>query len=118
MLFEDTRPPLQLVPQTEDVDEVREWLNQYAENPVGIEGVVIKGRSSRYVPGRREWMKLRIRDTVEAVVAGVTGSISAPERLVLAIYDDTGAFVFADTTTELNNRQRVEVAQLLEEPTI
>lgn len=117
MLLEDAKPPLQLVPQTTDVDQAREWLTQYADNPVGIEGVVIKGRSTRYVPGKREWLKLRIRDTVEAVVAGVVGPISAPERLILALYDEAGGLAFAGTTTELNTRQRAEVAQLLEEPT-
>lgn len=117
MLFEDARPPLQLVPQTADVDEAREWLTQYAESSVGIDGVVIKGRTTRYASGKREWLKLRNRDTVEAVVAEVTGSITAPERLILALYDEAGGLAFAGTTTELNTRQRAQVGQLLEEPT-
>ena len=115
-LLNDMRPPIQLVPQTPEVDEAREWLTQYTDSPVGIEGLVIKGRSSRYIPGKREWLKLRIRDTVEAIVAGVTGSVSAPERLVLALHDAAGELAFADTTGELNAKQRTEVAQLLEEP--
>ena len=107
-------PPIQLVPQTEDADEARAWLAEYAENPVGIEGVVVKGRSSSYLPGRREWAKLRLRDTVEAVVAGVTGSVDSPERLVLALVDDGGTLAFAGTSTELDRGQRAEVATLIE----
>lgn len=114
-LMDGVRPPLQLVPQTDDADEAREWLAEYAENPVGIEGVVVKGRSSRYLPGRREWAKLRLRDTVEAIVAGVTGSLGSPERLVLAVVGDGGTLVFAGTSTELDRAQRAEVASLLEE---
>ena len=117
MLLDDARPPLQLVPQTVDVDEAREWLTQYTDNPVGIEGVVVKGRSTRYAPGKREWLKVRIRDTVEAIVAGVIGPLSAPERLILARFGEGGGLDFAGTTTELNTRQRAEIGQLLEEPT-
>jgi ATP-dependent DNA ligase len=116
-LLDGIRPPLQLVPQTEDADEAREWLAEYAENPVGIEGVVIKGRSSTYLPGRREWAKLRTRDTVEAVVAGVTGSPASPaspDRLVLAVVGEDGLLTFAGTTTELDRAQRGEVGGLLE----
>ncbi|REK72467.1 ATP-dependent DNA ligase [Aeromicrobium endophyticum] len=108
-------PPLQLVPQTDDADEARAWLAEYAENPVGIEGVVVKGRTSTYLSGRREWAKLRIRDTVEAVVAGVTGSPAAPDRLVLALAEEGGGLAFAGTTTELDRHQRAEVVALLED---
>jgi ATP-dependent DNA ligase len=113
-VLDGVRPPLQLVPQTDDVDEAREWLVEYAENPVGIEGVVVKGRASRYVPGRREWAKLRLRDTVEAVVAGVTGALSSPDRLVLGVIDQQGTLAFAGTTTELDRDQRAEVGALVE----
>lgn len=116
VLLADVEPPIQLVPQTSDSTEAREWLAQYTDNPVGIEGLVIKGRTTRYVAGKREWLKVRIRDTVEAVVAGVTGSAAEPERLVLALRNDAGDLSFAGTTTELNGRQRRELAPLLSEP--
>jgi ATP-dependent DNA ligase len=113
-LLDGVPPPLQLVPQTDDADEARDWLAEYAENPVGIEGVVVKGSASRYLPGRREWAKLRLRDTVEAVVAGVTGALSSPDRLVLGVVDQHGELTFAGTTTELDRDQRAEVASLVE----
>jgi ATP-dependent DNA ligase len=115
-VLDGVRPPLQLVPQTDDADEARAWLAEYAENPVGIEGVVVKGRSSAYLGGRREWAKLRLRDTVEAVVWGVTGALRSPDRLVLALHAGDGRLAFAGTTTELDADQRAEVGPLLEQP--
>jgi ATP-dependent DNA ligase len=115
VLLSEGVPPIQAVPQTADLDEADEWLSQYAAQPIGIEGIVIKGAGSRYLPGRREWLKLRIRDTVETVVAGVIGAVSAPERLLLAVYDEAGELAFAGTTKELTPEQRAQLDGLLEE---
>lgn len=49
-------PPLQLSPVTADVDEAKEWLEAFKAS--GVEGLVVKGASSRYLPGRREWLKV------------------------------------------------------------
>jgi ATP-dependent DNA ligase len=115
-LLDEVPPPVQIVPQTADVEEARQWLAQYAQHPVGIEGLVVKGRSTRYAAGRREWAKLRIRDTAEAVVVAVTGSPSSPERLVLALHGPDGGLTFVGTTTELATRERAELAPLLAVP--
>jgi ATP-dependent DNA ligase len=50
-------PPLQLSPVTYDVDEAREWY-EVLPAAMGVEGLVAKGRATRYVPGRREWLKV------------------------------------------------------------
>ena len=47
------RPPLQLTPQTADRAEAQHWLEEYAEADVGMEGLVAKGASQRYLPGQR-----------------------------------------------------------------
>jgi ATP-dependent DNA ligase len=49
-------PPLQVSPVTAAVDEAREWLNAF--KPSGIEGLVVKGASTRYQPGPRDWIKV------------------------------------------------------------
>jgi ATP-dependent DNA ligase len=49
-------PPLQLSPVTADADEAKEWLEAFKAN--GVEGLVVKGASSRYLPGRRDWLKV------------------------------------------------------------
>jgi hypothetical protein len=51
-------PPLQLSPVTRDVDEGREWLGMLPA-AMGVEGLVVKGATTRYAPGRRDWLKVR-----------------------------------------------------------
>jgi len=55
------RPPLQLTPQSDDLVTAQQWLKDYAIAPVGVEGVVAKGRGDAYVPGQRGWVKVKIR---------------------------------------------------------
>jgi hypothetical protein len=43
-------PPLQLSPVTYEVDEAREWYDVLPA-AMGVEGLVAKGRATRYVPG-------------------------------------------------------------------
>ncbi|MER7243236.1 nitroreductase/quinone reductase family protein [Kribbella sp. NPDC000426] len=52
-------PPLQLSPVTGDPSEARDWLQAFIAT--GGEGLVVKGASSRYEPGRREWRKVKER---------------------------------------------------------
>jgi ATP-dependent DNA ligase len=49
-------PPLQLSPVTSDFDEAREWLDAFKTS--GVEGLVVKGASTRYLPGHRDWVKV------------------------------------------------------------
>ena len=66
---------------TTDHAEALDWFARY---PVaGIERLVVKGRATRYMPGAREWVKVRARHAAEAVVGGVLGPVDAPEALVL-----------------------------------
>ena len=115
-LLHDSRPPLQLSPQTTDYDIAAEWMQQYAAAAVGLEGVVVKGLASRYETGRRGWLKVRVRHTAEAIVGAVTGTLAEPERLVLGYYDDVGTLIVAGSTSPLSPRQRTAVAPLLRPP--
>jgi hypothetical protein len=49
--------PLQLSPATADVEEAQEWFGVLPA-AMGIEDPVVKGASSRFVGGRREWLKV------------------------------------------------------------
>jgi ATP-dependent DNA ligase len=91
-------------------------MQQYAATAVGLEGVVVKGLASRYEPGRRGWLKVRVRHTAKALVGAVTGSLDVPERLVLGYYADTGTLTVAGSTSPLPPRQRKTVAALLWPP--
>jgi ATP-dependent DNA ligase len=48
---------LQLSPVTADIEEAREWFEVLPE-AMGVEGLVVKGAASRYMGGRREWLKV------------------------------------------------------------
>ena len=49
--------PLQLSPVTADLAEAREWFDVLPD-AMGIEGLVVKGASSRYAGGRRDWLRV------------------------------------------------------------
>lgn len=69
LLAEHWTAPLQLSPVTADVDEAREWLDAFRSS--GIDGLVVKGAPTRYQPGCRDWIKVKYRDTVDAIVGAV-----------------------------------------------
>lgn len=86
-LMADTSPPLQMVPTTGNVTTARAWLADYAATPsLGMEGVVVKGAADPYAPGKRGWLKYRVRQTYDVLVGAVVGSLEAPTRLVLGYH--------------------------------
>jgi YD repeat-containing protein len=105
--------PLQLTPQTADMEEAQQWLAEYTAADVGVEGLVAKGADQRYVSGQRGWLKLRIRNTREATVGAVIGRLEQPERLILGLVDDAGVLRVAGATHRLNARESAEVAAVL-----
>jgi ATP-dependent DNA ligase len=109
-LAKNWRPPLQLSPVTDNPDEAREWLAAF--KPSGVEGLMVKGASSRYQPGRREWVKVKQRDTVEAIVGAVTGSLERPELLVVGRYRGRELEVVG-RTVQLKPDQAAAIAPLL-----
>lgn len=116
-LLDDLRglaPPLQVSPATEDRGLAAEWLRSYHEADVGIEGLVIKGLGDSYQPGRRGWLKLRTRHSADAVVGAVTGTLTRPERLILGLYDATGALLIAGGTAPLTPLQQRQLASFLQ----
>jgi ATP-dependent DNA ligase len=113
LLLAGVEPPIQITPQTTDAALASEWLDDYASTSVGIEGLVIKGLNTTYDGGRRGWSKLRIRDTVEVVVGAVSGSLSAPERLVVGLPEPGGSFSPAGSTLPLTKRQQDTLAAFI-----
>jgi ATP-dependent DNA ligase len=106
-----SKPPLQITPYADDLAQAEDWLRDWAQAGVGIEGAVVKGAAQPYLPGRRDWVKVRIRDTADAVVGAVIGALERPERLVLGLPGPEG-LVVAGGTSPLSERERREVAPL------
>lgn len=107
------QPPLQLTPQTADPAQARRWLEEYAAADVGVEGLVAKGASQRYLPGQRGWVKLRIHNTQEATVGAVIGPVEQPVRLILGLVDGAGRLRVAGATHPLSSRESAELAAVL-----
>jgi ATP-dependent DNA ligase len=115
-LVSDAGPVMQLAPQTSDRSEAKAWMAEYLTGVAGFEGIVAKGAEQAYRPGQRDWLKIRVQDTVEVIVGAITGPLSAPDRLVLGRYDVTGELVIVGGTNSLGSRQRRSVASLLQLP--
>jgi ATP-dependent DNA ligase len=49
--------------------------------------VVFKRLRQPYLPGERAWRKYRVRDSTEAVIGAITGTLAEPRSLLLGRYD-------------------------------
>jgi ATP-dependent DNA ligase len=109
-LAEGWAPPLQLSPMTGDVEEARRWFEDF--RPAGVEGLVAKGAGTRYLPGRRDWLKVKSWETTEVIAGGVIGTLERPSQLVAGRYRD-GELVVVGRTSPLSPRQAEELAAVL-----
>jgi ATP-dependent DNA ligase len=66
-----------------------------------MEGLVFKRLDAPYTPGRRDWRKYRSRQSTEAVIGAVSGSLATPTAVLLGRLDQTGQLQFAGRTTVL-----------------
>jgi ATP-dependent DNA ligase len=105
------RPPLQLTPVTSDVGQARAWFDDY--RPAGVEGLVVKAATGRYVPGRTAWIKCKSRATHELILGGVLGPVHRPGVLVLGRYRGTRLVMLA-RSVPLNEHQARDLAALLQ----
>ncbi|WP_329046778.1 ATP-dependent DNA ligase [Streptomyces sp. NBC_01422] len=111
-LFADHRltPPWTLCPSTSDLAVAEEWLHEWTDVP-GIEGVVVKSLTGRYRPGvRGSWYKVRRRETTEAIIGGVTGSLRRPHVLLVGRYTGEGHLRLVGKTVPLTTAAAREVA--------
>ncbi|MEU9330904.1 hypothetical protein AB0D91_45480 [Streptomyces canus] len=97
-------------PSTTEADVVREWLTWAS---VGMEGVVFKRLNDVYRPSVRGWEKYKVRETSEAIVGAITGSLAVPRTLLLGRYDVEGRFQYVGRTTSLAQAAGAAFAGLL-----
>ncbi|QDN96062.1 DNA ligase [Streptomyces sp. RLB1-9] len=78
--------PIQAVSATTDRDTALTWYNTLHNQ--GVEGIVAKRTTSPYRAGRTgAWLKIRHADTIEATVAGFTGTARQPRALAVRLPD-------------------------------
>ncbi|MET9468024.1 ATP-dependent DNA ligase [Streptomyces sp. NPDC006544] len=103
--------PWTLCPMTTDPAKAREWLESWT-GVSGVEGIVVKPQTSHYMPGHRgSWTKVRRRDTTEAIIGAITGTLTRPQLLVLGRHDPDGRLRAVGRTVPL----RTEAAHLVAE---
>ncbi|MFJ1569871.1 ATP-dependent DNA ligase [Streptomyces erythrochromogenes] len=104
--------PWTLVPQTMDLAKAREWLESWTDVS-GVEGILVKPLNGRYLPGYRGWTKIRRRDTTEAIVGAITGTLTRPQLLVLGRHDHDGRLRPVGRTVPLRPDAARQVAEHL-----
>jgi ATP-dependent DNA ligase len=104
----DLRPPLALTPVTGDPATARRWL---ARQP-GVDGVLAKRAESAYLPGRREWVKVKLERTADCVVAGfrVRAGGRTVSSVLLGVYAD-GALVHVGAVSAFDRSARADVTR-------
>ncbi|MGW7103286.1 ATP-dependent DNA ligase [Streptomyces sp. NPDC054883] len=80
------KTPWTLCPMTTNLIKAQKWLESGTDVP-GLEGIVVKAMNQPYHPGYRGWGKLRRRDTIEAIVGAITGTLLRPQLLLLGRHD-------------------------------
>lgn len=103
-------PPLEVSPVTTNEDTARAWFVDY--RPAGIEGLVAKAADGPYRPGRRDWVKVKSRETTEVVIGAVTGSLERPDTIVVGLFVD-GVLTIVGKSTPLSPSQARSLAALL-----
>jgi ATP-dependent DNA ligase len=61
----------------------RRWFDDMTV--AGIEGLVIKGAAQPYRGGRRDWLKVKRRDTLDVICAAVIGPLEQPRAIVAGL---------------------------------
>ncbi|MFD3870254.1 ATP-dependent DNA ligase [Streptomyces sp. NPDC058623] len=104
--------PWTLCPMTTDHATATQWLETWTE-VAGIEGVLAKPMGGRYLQGHRGWTKIKRRDTTEAVIGAITGTLTRPKLLVLGRHDHDGRLRAVGRTVTLHPEQARQVAEHL-----
>ncbi|MGW7302388.1 ATP-dependent DNA ligase [Streptomyces sp. NPDC054829] len=108
----DARPPVHVAPATTDVEVAERWFEQY--EGAGLDGVIAKPPTSRYLQDERAMFKIKHERTADVVVAGYRLHKSGPVvgSLLLGLYDDQGALQHVGVSAAFSMKVR---AQLIEE---
>ena len=109
-----SKPPLFVTPMTRDRGAAVDWLTRF--EGAGLDGVIAKPESSRYLPGKRAMLKVKHARTAECVVAGFRWHKSGKDAvgsLLLGLYDDRGALQHVGVTSSFTMAMRKQLVKEL-----
>jgi len=100
-----------LTPRTDDPEVAAAWFDSFER--LGLDGVVAKRADQRYVPGKREMVKVKHRRTADCVVIGYRLSKTGDGvgSLLLGVYDDAGRLHFIGHTSAFRAAERREILE-------
>jgi ATP-dependent DNA ligase len=103
-----------LTPQTDDPDEGERWFDTFG--PLGLDGVIAKRSSIKYVPGERVMVKVKRIKEADCVVVGyrVSKTGDGIGSLLLGLYDDEGTLHFVGHTSSFKAQERRDLLQELQ----
>ena len=106
-LLAEAEPPLYLTPMTRDRATAVDWLERF--EGAGLDGVVAKSATGRYLPGKRAMIKVKHVRTADCVVAGFRHHKSGRDAvgsLLLGLYDDAGVLQHVGVTSSFEMAKR------------
>jgi ATP-dependent DNA ligase len=88
-----------------------DWFDRFER--LGLDGVVAKRADQRYVPGKREMVKVKHRRTADCVVVGYRLSKTGDGigSLLLGVYDEVGRMHFIGHTSAFKAAERREILE-------
>ncbi len=107
-------PPVHLAPATTDVEVARRWFEQF--EGAGLDGIVAKPPTLRYVQDERAMFKIKHERTADVVVAGYRFHKSGPVvgSLLLGLYDEHGRLQHVGVSAAFTMKRRAELVEELE----
>jgi ATP-dependent DNA ligase len=103
-----------ITPQTSNPDEARSWFTSF--EGAGLDGVIAKRFEEPYLPGKREWFKIKHQRTADCVVGGyrVAASGDGVGSLLLGLYDSGGTLHHVGHTSSFSAAERRRLVEQLE----
>jgi DNA ligase D-like protein (predicted ligase) len=108
-LLKGVKQPIFLTPYTRDPKTAEQWFNRF--EGAGLDGVIAKSWDGTYVPGKRNWVKIKHQRTADCVVIGwrKTSDGTTLGSLLLGLYDKKGTMHYVGHTSSFNAAQRKEL---------
>ena len=108
-LLKGVKQPIFLTPYTRDHATAEQWFEQF--EGAGLDGVMAKSWTGTYVPGKRNWVKVKHQRTADCVVIGWRKSADGKSlgSLLLGLYDRNGTLHYVGHTSSFSAAERKEL---------